>query len=402
MNPLKKLFAKDEIEYLDWCLNHLNDDSEFVPLSESNYEFKSGDPKIIAYYLPQFYTSDLNDKWHGRGFTEWTNCTKTTPAFAGHYQPRLPIDVGFYSLETTAIMKRQIELAKKYGIYGFCFYYYWFHGDRLMDKPIFNFLADKSLDMPFMLFWANEHWTKNWGHHNAQDLNQKFYDAIHSADEAEKFLDDIAPFLNDHRYIKINGRPALIVYRHRRYPHVAEFIAALQAAAVKRGIPEPYIMLVHDEDPAPGNGFHPSSYNGDAMAEFAMHSPAGPAEKKFKGFKNPDARFKMWDSEKFINNRDWKYDAEYPLHRGVMTNFDSSSRRIFNNLTPANIYGITPDLYKQWLTDVLEWTRAQKDERLVFVSAWNEWAEAMYLEPCIKYGYAYLQATCDAIYNSRL
>ncbi|MDR0319817.1 MAG: glycoside hydrolase family 99-like domain-containing protein [Rickettsiales bacterium] len=383
-------------EYLDWCLNHINDKSQFVPLSDRNFERKPGDPKVIAYYLPQFYSFPMNDNWFGRGFTEWTNTTKAVPQFCGHYQPRLPIDTGFYNLDTTAVMHRQAELARQYGIYGFCFYYYWFHGDRIMEKPIFNFLSDKSLDMPFMLFWANENWTQNWHPDIAStSIGSKVYDAYHAPGEAAKFLDDILPFFQDPRYIKIDGRPALTVYKHNKYKGVGDFIAALKKECANRGTAEPYIILICDNDKPEDL---PTKYNADAFADFATNTRCPIRKEKVDTIVNPNGNIKILKIEDYIKSKKYMYEAEYPIHRGAMTGYDNTARKIS---TEAHLYPVSPGLYKTWITDLCRWTRQQKDERFVFVSAWNEWAEAMYLEPDMKYGYSFLDATRQAIEDTR-
>jgi hypothetical protein len=389
---------RERKEYLSWCLGHINDKNSFVPLSDRHYKRAPGDPKVIAYYLPQFYSFPQNDLWFGRGFTEWTNCTKAVPQFAGHYQPRLPIDVGFYNLETTQIMNRQVELAKQYGIYGFCFYYYWFHGDRIMEKPIFNFLDDKTLDMPFMLFWANENWTQNWHpDESSTTIGSKVYDARHTPGEAAKFLDDIAPFWADPRYIKIDGRPCLIVYRHNKYDGVCDFIDALKKECAARGMVEPYIMLIYDKDKS--MDFNPAEFCGDALVEFATAMPAKlVSEIKFDEMLNPSARLSFKNMDDFIKSKKYMYECEFPLHKGVMTGYDNTARKISNG---AHLYPVSLGLYKTWITDVCRWARKQKDERFVFVSAWNEWAEAMYLEPDMKHGYAFLDATREAIEETR-
>lgn len=364
----------------------------FVPLSNKHYSPKPNDPKIIAYYLPQYYTFPQNDAWHGRGFTEWTNTTRATPQFIGHYQPHLPIDVGFYNLDTTNVMHRQVELAKQYGIYGFCYYYYWFHGTKLMDRPIKNMLNDKSIDMPFCLFWANEDWTNTWG--DAAEQGTKTYNAETSPDEAEQFLDDILPYWSDSRYIKIDGRPVLMIYKFYRYM-LPEFITRLRQICHNRGIPEPYIMTFNNHMV----NWHPNTYGADAAAEFniIMGGPMPPASTDWRVL-NKSAKLTKYNIEKWITTQQYMYTVDYPLCRGCFTNFDNTARKIY---TGAWHMPITPELYYSWLQTIVTWTRANDAPgKFVFVCAWNEWAEGCHLEPDQKYGYAYLEMTRRALENS--
>jgi len=385
--------------YIDWCQNHMNDLSGFTPLSDTHYTRDENDPKLIAYYLPQFYEFEQNNLWHGKGFTEWTNTTKSVPQFTGHYQPRIPIDVGYYNLNTSDAMRRQIELAKQYGIYGFCFYYYWFHGDRIMEKPIFNLLDDKSLDMPFMLFWANENWTKNWvADAKYGEIGEKVYDAFHAPEEAAAFLDGILPFWNDSRYIRIGGAPALIIYRHNADAYTREFVDELRAECRRRKISEPHIIMITDYQIDKGLDFNPYEFGGDAIGEFATNSIK--PKRKLQVSMNKKAHLGHRDMADYIANKRYEYDTEYPLYRGVMTSYDNTARKVY---TDATIFIVSADEYKTWLKDSIDYmkNKSTAPEKLLFVAAWNEWAEAMCLEPCKKYGYTYLQKTREAIEESR-
>lgn len=196
--------------------------------------------RVIALYLPQYHQFEENNRWHGRGFTEWTNVTAARPMFAGHYQPKLPIDVGFYDLTHDDAMKRQVELAQNYGIGGFAFYYYWFSGKKLMEKPVYNYLANPALNLPFCLHWANENWSKRWDGGNRELLMEQTF----SREDFEPFAKDLLPFFQDPRYIRVNGRPLFIVYRPAPIGKelFRAFTAYLKQFGREHGVGEPYIV----------------------------------------------------------------------------------------------------------------------------------------------------------------
>jgi len=385
---LKNTFTQRE--YKNYVLNQQLDTRDFVPITKDTYEGVS--PKeVIAFYLPQYYQIPQNDEWFGRGFTEWSNTAKAVPQFTGHWQPHTPIDVGFYNLETTHAMHRQVELAKMYGIHGFCFYYYWFSGgSKIMEKPLHNWLEDKSLDQPFMFFWANEDWTNTWG---AQaDVGTKTYSAKMKPEDEAKFVADILPFLKDSRYITVEGRPHVIIYQAKKDPYLPTFIEKIGILLEKEGINKPYISLVFPDDF--DQAFNPKDYGADAAVEFGSHFSTMPQEipasTTNKKIVNPLAKITEYDMESFVNKKTFSYNLRYPVFKGLMTHFDNTARKIYKG---AQIFSISPELYQKWLTALIKESKTDQ----IFVAAWNEWAEGMHLEPDQRYGYAYLQATKNAL-----
>lgn len=232
---------KTSRDFLKWMYQQRDDKSHFVAEAKDSIKMNCKMPKIIASYLPQFHDFPENVRWFGKGFTEWTNTTQTLPQFIGHRQPHVPIDVGYYNLNSTDVMHRQAELAKKYGVSGFCVYYYWFSGTKLMDQPLKNLLEDKDLDFPFFLFWANDDWTMCWGN---GDSRETLYKSEIRPDDAEKFMDDVLPYMRDSRYIKINNKPVLLIYKIAlaAKSDYLGFVQRIQAIAKQNGFAGLYLL----------------------------------------------------------------------------------------------------------------------------------------------------------------
>jgi lipopolysaccharide biosynthesis protein len=367
---------------------------DFVPLATStHHDFDLVDIKLIAFYLPQFHAFPLNDDWYGKGFTEWTNVTKAIPQYTGHYQPQLPIDMGYYDLNDMSVMRRQVELAKMYGIHAFCFHYYWFSGTRLMEKPIFNWLEHQDMDFPFCLNWANENWSKLWDGGNRE---VRYKQELLPGDD-EKFFEDILPFLRDRRYITLRGKPLLLIYRPHLFPQerFLQFVQTVRKKSVEHGFPGLFICSVNShsfqEDP--------SMWGLDAMVEFPPHCMLnhGLKEKSLDCYVNPHFEGHVWDGKDYVEQKKYLYETDYKLFKGVSPSWDNTPRKAYSN--GSVIDDITPEVYKEWLSGCIDHTRKHhaEDERFIFINAWNEWAEGAHLEPDSRYGYAYLQATKDAL-----
>lgn len=363
---------------------------EFVKIMVSPPVIAASCPKLIAFYLPQFHPFPENDLWWGRGFTEWSNVTKAVPQFVGHYQPHLPIDLGFYDLRVPEIMQRQVELAKLYGIYGFCFHYYWFSGKRLMERPIFDFLKYKNIDIPFCLCWANEPWSRRWdGSEDDLLIRQDLW-----PDDDARFIDDLLPFISDKRYMTIDGRPMLIIYR----PHfwnknrVLNLVENMRRQAVKHGFKGLFLItaLSHDffDDPR--------DWGFDAGVEFPPHLCGGVPQSQNLQLINPNFQGSVHDMRALVDAGEYMRPSAFTTFKTVFPSWDNTARK------EANAYVFhrsSPAIYAKWLNNTLRYTHAHNgpDEQFVFVNAWNEWAEGAHLEPDRRYGYAYLQATANTL-----
>lgn len=382
------------VEYVEQAI--LKESDDFVPFSEQGYCRKEGDVKAIAWYLPQFHQLEINNKFHGQGFTEWTNTSTAIPMFTGHYQPHIPYDVGYYDLLNPETWKRQIYLAKHYGIYGFCIHYYWFSGTRLMEKPLELLLEHKELDMPFCLSWATENWTALWDGCNKEImLEQKLEDG-----DDKRFMEDILPYMKDSRYIKIDGKPILVIYRVAMFEKetVKKLFRSFREIAKQEGFSGLYIMLTNAfdfvEDVA--------EWGADALVEFPPHMSLNMMERvKPTGYINPYFVGEIFDAKKFIDNKMYMYSHNNQNYfRSALTSWDNTARKAQSY---ANIIvGLTPATAKQWLKDIIADSKRthSESEHMIFVNSWNEWAEGSHLEPDMKYGYAYLQAVKEALEES--
>lgn len=385
------MFAKKNNDYIDYVLNNQLDKSSFVALSKESYKRKEDDVKLISFYLPQYYATEENDKWFGKGFTEWTNVTKAVPQYVGHWQPHLPIDMGFYSLDNLNVIKRQVELAKQYGIYGFGFYYYWIDGKKLLEKPLEKFLADKSIDMPFFLFWDSGNWTKLWG---GGEISEVLFKQEIKEDSAKRFMDDLLPYLKDERYIKINNKPIFVISSPTNLgsEKCVQFIKEIRQIAKENGFDDLFLMSLRGNV----NHYDIENFGFDSMLEFFPCGIEDLIDKKNEKIVNDKFVGECFNVEKFIKNKKYLYKSKCPVFKGCFPNWDNTARKCYQG---AKIYQNTPENYKKWLSDLMKWTKENKDknEQFVFINAWNEWAEGAHLEPDQKYGYAFLQATKEAL-----
>lgn len=353
---------------------------------------RKSDVKILAFYFPQFHPFAENDRFWGRGFTEWTNTTKANPMFKGHYQPRLPGELGFYDTRLKPVLSRQIELAKQYGIYGFCFHHYFFSGKPVMRAPYDHILSSSDLDIPFCLHWANEPWTVRWDGLASQKgvlLAQR-----HDPEDDLNFFRDIEPALRDRRYITIDGRPLVVIYRPALFPDMAATIERWRACCRRIGLPDLYLAVMHTGFEGPVD---PRRYGFDAAIEYPPHhlgiAPVSGRvltyDKAFEG--------NIYDYEEAAEKALAREKPEYRMFRGIMPEWDCTPRR----QNPDLFINCTPHGYQRWLEGLYKDTEENnpKGEQLIFINAWNEWAEGAYLEPDRKYGYAYLSATAAAINN---
>ena len=361
--------------------------STFVPYNEKPYVKTEKDIKIITHYLPQYHTFPENEEWWGKGFTEWNNVTKAVPHFIGQRQPKLPHDIGFYDLSQKEDIQKQINLAKQYGIYGFSIYYYWFDNHRLMEKPLDIILENKDLDIPFCINWANENWTKRWDGGDKEILMAQTYDE----DKLKDCIKDMEKYIRDERYIKVDGKPLIIVYKPTLIPNVEIMIKDWRDYLREVGIGEAYIMAVKtfditDKYKAIFDGF--VEFPPFGMEIEVMNSQLKFFNKNFKGV--------VYDYKKMVDNKTYLRPFDHKLYRGIFPAWDNSARRQF---TPDIFWGSTPEIYQTWLEDLAKETveNDELDEKMIFVNAWNEWAEGACLEPDRDYGYAYIQATRNVL-----
>lgn len=345
--------------------------------------------KVVAFYLPQFHSFPENDRWWGKGFTEWTNVARATPRFEGHYQPRIPRDLGFYDLGSPGILERQVAMAKAAGIHGFCFYYYNFNGKRLLDRPVEQFLSNPSLDQPFCLMWANENWTRRWDGAESEILMRQDY----RDEDIDALIDDIARHFRDKRYIRAEGRPLFILYRPDVVPNMASALEVWRSKFEQRHEERPIILM------AQGFGnTDPRDYGFDGAIEFPPHKVASNLPKMNESLRFFDATFTapVHQYDDVVSASISEAPPNFPLIKTIFPSWDNDARRQGHGMVVA---ASTPKKYERWLDEALRFAKKSPafGESFVFVNAWNEWAEGAYLEPDVYYGGAYLNATARAI-----
>lgn len=346
--------------------------------------------RSIAYYLPQYHPIPENDLWWGKGFTEWTNTAKAKPLFPGHYQPHIPADLGFYDLRMPETRIAQADMARSYGIEGFCYYHYWFGGKRLLERPFNEVLSSGEPDFPFCLCWANETWTGKWHGENERILIEQIYPG--KEDERTHFY-DVLPALFDERYIKVDGKPVFLVYKPKQLPDAIQFTDHWRNLASKNNLKGLYLIGVGNEPWRPEiNGF-------DAATTQKPLHPAALGQIKFtRKFRRLQRRIlkrpeEIYSYRKVLPHLLMPEAAKENIHPCVIPNWDNTPRCGLNGIV---LHNSTPELFRVHLQETLNQILHKPiEKRFLFIKSWNEWAEGNHLEPDLKFGLSWLEIIKD-------
>lgn len=370
--------------------------------------------RVIAFYLPQFHPVPENDKWWGKGFTEWTNVGKARSLFLGHYQPKVPADLGYYDLRVPETRKAQADMAREYGIEGFCYWHYWFgNGKKLLERPFQEVLLSGKPDFPFCLGWANHSWTnKSWEVGTKKVKEATLMEMIYNKEEYIKHFYEVLPAFKDKRYIQVDGKPLFLVFRPLEIPNPREFIELWQAMAQENGLKGIYFvgiaynMLPQDwtlkniilkniadksalyykavlnagYDAVNSRGYHRADYYCRSLKEVLWRSIC------MRLFKyTPVSRCEQKNINKYLYVKEDRWENVFPT---LLPNWDRTAR----SGARARVYtGSTPEVFSEQLKSVVDLLSDKEDEhKITFLMSWNEWAEGNYVEPDLKYGHGFL------------
>lgn len=367
-------------------------------------------PKIIAFYLPQFHQIPENDIWWGKGFTDWTNVKKGKPRFAGHYQPHIPADLGYYDLSNEDVRIAQAQMAKQYGLGGFCYYHYWFNEKMLLEKPFNEVLQSGNPDFPFCLCWANENWTRRWDGCEHEVLIEQDY----SKYDPVKHIKWLAKAFCDSRYIRINKKPIFLVYNAYSIPNLKDVIKTWRESIKNFGIDEIYICSVKsyhnnlNDEELINLGF-------DALVDF-IPTPATLTDRKISsvpryfvsrvvnkilntiGIKTGiflPSITSVFSYKKIANKMMNRPENNFRTYQCLIPHWDNSARRKQYSMVIQND---NANIYRKWLSKSIENIKNQsEDEQVIFINAWNEWAEGCHLEPDLRNGKKFLEATLEVL-----
>lgn len=377
--------------------------------------------RVIAFYLPQFHPIPENDKWWGKGFTEWTNVGKAKPLFMGHYQPRVPADLGYYDLRMPEVREAQADMAREAGIEGFCYWHYWFGNDKmLLERPFKEVLESGNPDFPFCLGWANHSWTNKTWEVGTKKVKEDFLMQMHySVEDYIKHFDYVLPAFKDKRYICVDGKPLFLIFRPLDIPSVKEFIDLWQQKAKDNGLKgihfvgispsidvdnQKTIDVLRRKVKSQGDILYPKLFDSgfDAVNSRGVFRAELLARSLFNIVKRYVLRVlfnhfvlaKMPQREinKFLYDEYDKLENVYPT---LLPNWDRSAR----SGKKARIYvDSTPKVFKEQLITALDLLKDKNFEhKILFLQSWNEWAEGNYVEPDLKYGRGFLDVIKDCI-----
>jgi lipopolysaccharide biosynthesis protein len=343
---------------------------------------------LIAFYLPQFHSIPENDEWWGKGFTEWRNVTRALPQFEGHVQPRLPGDLGFYDLRNPQVLRDQAELASAYGISAFCMYFYWFGGRTLLELPHRQWLNDASINLPMCLCWANENWTRTWDGRSGETLLAQ----LHSPEDDLAFIAHVAPYLRDPRYLRVDGKPLLLLYRPGLLPDPHATADRWRTWCRNNGIGDIFLAYVQSfEQP------DPRDINFDAAVGFPPNLTDARDITSRQALINADYQGEVLDWRDVARSFT-RLTPDYPFFPGINCGWDNEPRRPGRGRTFLHA---SRRSYAAALRQLVARTTAISTPPIIFINAWNEWAEGAVLEPDARTGYAWLQSTRDALIKRR-
>ncbi|WP_312727859.1 glycoside hydrolase family 99-like domain-containing protein, partial [Stutzerimonas kunmingensis] len=349
--------------------------------------------KVLAYYLPQFHPTPENDAWHGKGFTEWHKVAAANPLFEGHYQQHIPHpDLGYYHLDSPQQLALQADMMRQAGVNGLIFYHYWFSGKLILEKPAQMLLDNPDIDMPFSFCWANENWTRRW------DGNEKeiLLGQVYSPEDALAFIRYMVPFFKDRRYIKVEGRPVLFVYRPSAMEHVEDYLRIWREECERNDVPAPYVVATLTR-----GAVSPAHYGMDAAVERVLHDWTGGAVADIRHELNPYGPINgsvLDYSEVADHYMHKQLDNDYVLFRSLVPTWDNTARY---GTEAILLHRFTTGKFQEWLEHLIQYSVKElpADRRFVVVNAWNEWAEGAHLEPDTRFGYGYLNSIGRALSN---
>lgn len=347
--------------------------------------------KILAFYLPQFHEIPENNKWWGKGFTDWTNVKKAKPLVDGQYQPREPLNDNYYDLSDIEVMKWQSKIAQDHGIHGFCYYHYWFNGKKLLEKPLENMLKDKEVAIPFCFSWANEPWARTWDGRDTDVLMPQEYG---NEKEWKEHFNYLLQFFNDERYIKEDNKPMMVIYKTMHIPRVEEMCEYWNKLAKENGFDGIYFVeTLGGVQDKPCLNISKAAIEFEPNLTMANHdwSFFKKVFNKLRRIFNNGLSIFNYDS---IWNEVFKRDVnrfDKELFLGGFIDWDNTPRKRFNGVV---FKGSTPDKFENYISNQIIRSNING---YIFINAWNEWAEGTYLEPDKKIGFKYLEAIKKAL-----
>lgn len=374
--------------------------------------------RVIAFYLPQYHPIPENNRWWGAGFTEWTNVARATPLFKGHYQPKIPADLGFYDLRLSEIREQQAQLARDAGIEGFCYWHYWFgNGRQLLQMPFNEVLLSGKPDFPFCLGWANHTWTsKTWDKGKRTDTPNILLEQQYLGIEDYKLhFYSVLPAFKDHRYITVDGKPFFLIFDPISFTDVSNFIKCWRALASENGLPGIHFVaigsasfrkssgtynlfkLTSEEDNYKyllKLGFDAVNSNGmtkaNAISRGILHTYIREFLKRKLGIRLVD-KINQKTINKYLFTSEDRLENVYPT---IIPNYDRTPR----NRTDVFWINSTPSLFKEQINNCLSYIKDKQNEhKIILLKSWNEWGEGNYVEPDLKYGHGFLEAIKSTI-----